>query len=239
MGQERYAHHYSRRCELPPSLFEAERFCLEFHKEDSHHRRMQPYYERLYERFNECRYVGDKIPTIAGGYGPLLASYSMPRIILMVRNPFDVAASFNGRATKSETDPKDLSGWSPQRRVPEAMYEWNLAMQLTLQAWDRMRVLVMPYEVTLTDPTQLDRLLQFLELEDHKSMRKHFREIQDAAHERPASAHNALSSEEKFLVLQQADIQSCREVLARGGFEAPPVSHALINSEMYRKFLSK
>lgn len=225
MGRERYAYRYIFERALSPELFEAERFCCQWHSEDSHHRSLQPYYSALYPAFERCRLVGDKIPEIACDYRPLLTHFKRPRVIYMLRNLADVANSYRCRAREAAAG--QGHGWPAQRGVVEAVLEWNLSLTNTLRHWNDMHVLVLPYETLFVDPAQLERLRCFLQLGETPEI--------DAEHARLAvrgaqldrERRLGLSPAERMLVQQHADAAAYAALLQRAGLGGAVLRHAL------------
>lgn len=180
MGRERYAWRFREGTSFNPSLFGKERFCLEYRPEDSHHARHQPYYQELYPRFDECVYVGDKLPSLYQRYDYVLETFPGCRIIYMARNVIDVAASYQGRARETarrlEAAPDaDVSRlWSTERDWRSAVSEWNTAVDKTLALDIPGRLFIADYERLFTDDALLDRLCAFLELPVAPALRKHW-----------------------------------------------------------------
>ena len=96
-------------------------------------------------------------------YRPLLASYAHPKVIFMVRNVFDVADLFNGRASEAE-----LKGWRNRwpwdRRSAAAVEEWNAGLRNTLDVLDKIHVMFVAYESFFSEGALLDPLFEFLGL---------------------------------------------------------------------------
>lgn len=164
MGRERYANRYQLQRHMPPELFEKERFCRVWHTEDSHHRSLQPYYEELYARFDDCLVVGDKIPEMALDYEPLLRDFTSPRVIYMLRDVIDVASSYKGRALRAKARPNP-HGWPPERGALAAVAEWNTSLRNTLEVRERLDIAVVWYDDLVCDPAVGPRLCRFLGLE--------------------------------------------------------------------------
>ena len=170
MGRERYAWRFRAGDEFSPALFEKERFCLQFSPEDSHQTAPQPYYASLYPRFDQCIYVGDKLPNLYQRYPGVLSTFPGCRIIYMARNVLDVAASFQGRAGRTqaqiERNPRiDASRrWPADRDWRQAVVEWNEGVEATLSLAKLPRLFVADYDLLYCDDTLLERLFAFLGL---------------------------------------------------------------------------
>lgn len=215
MGRERYGYRYLDHG-LPPSLFERERFCRDLQPGDTHHLTLQPYYEKIYPRFDSCRYRGDKIPRITANYEPLLASYTRPKVIIMLRNIVDVADSFNRRADDSRRimEQGGTPGWPPDRRSAAAVETWNAAMRNTLGALYEIDYHLVVYEEMFTRPCILGRLFAFLDLPVSESVQGAYREMVGQNETLEARRRLTLSSHEKLFIARNADFESYRRLLA-------------------------
>jgi hypothetical protein len=180
MGRERYAWRFEAGAAFVPALFEKERFCLQYDREDSHHVKHQEYYGELYPRFDQCVYVGDKLPSLYQRYRYVLDTFPGCRIIYMARNPVDVAASYQERARKTARQLKqkpdaDVSRlWPVTRNWQAAITEWNEAVESTLALGDTPRLFMADYEQLFVDDALLHRLMKFLELEPTPALLEHW-----------------------------------------------------------------
>ncbi|WP_373502075.1 sulfotransferase [Aestuariivirga sp.] len=215
MGRERFAELYLTEKTFPPELFEKERFCRILGPGDSHHRRLEPYYAELHDRYDHCVFRGDKIPEMAGDYGLLLENFERPRVIFMLRNIFDVADSFNGRAKKARASGR-TDGWPWDRGSAAAVSEWNLALRNTLAIGERVHLHVVVYERLFEDSSEVEALLSFLKLAPQDSMLSAHRELMAEHRELDASRTNTLTSVEKLDIMRRADFAAYRQMLKLG-----------------------
>lgn len=216
MGRERYGYRYLD-YGLPLNLFEKERFCRELQPGDSHHVTLQPYYEELYQRFDSCRYRGDKIPRMATDYGPLLASYVRPKVVVMLRNIVDVAHSFNRRAEKAERLAAQgvAPGWPPDRRSAAAVETWNAAMRNTLGVLDQIDYHLVVYEELFVRPSALERLFVFLDLPLTDNVLAVYRDKMRRSNKLEMRRRQlVLTSQEKLFIARNADFESYQRLLA-------------------------
>lgn len=215
MGRERYGYRYID-YGLPSSLFEKERFCRDLQPGDSHHATLQPYYEEVYQRFDSCRYRGDKIPRIATDYGPLLASYIRPKVVVMLRNIADVASSFNRRADQSERLAAQgvTPGWPPDRRSAAAVQTWNAAMRNTLGVLDKIDHHLVVYEELFARPGALERLFSFLDLPLTENVQAVYQDKMRKNDKLKERRQLALTPHEEQFIARNADFESHRRLLA-------------------------
>ena len=213
MGAERYANRYVERT-LDPSFFTRDRFCVEWHSEDSHHRKMNPYYADLLDRFDSCAYRGDKIPEIALDYSTLLNNFEQPRIIYMMRNLLDVASSFKARVLAARRNPSPF-GWPVDRDHVAAVDEWNQSVRNTLAAVgsrNRAAFILVRYE-HIFDSDLPSRLCSALGLEVADEMRAFYREAHERSAEIAGSRRMLLTEEEARYVQSHVDTASWQALL--------------------------
>jgi hypothetical protein len=181
MGRERYARLFREGDAFVPALFEKERFCLQHRSDDSHHLKPQDYYRELYPRFDQCVYVGDKLPRLYKRYRYVLATFAGCRIIYMARNVVEVAQSYQGRALKTRMELASGAAvgvsrlWSPERDWRKAVDEWNDSIEQTLALGRLPQLFVANYDLLYNDERLLHRLLDFLELPAAPAMLDYWR----------------------------------------------------------------
>jgi glycosyltransferase involved in cell wall biosynthesis len=121
-------------------------------------------YERLQRRWlaGSVSVIGDKVPLYTRVLPHLLERFPQARVIVMVRDPLDVARSFRRRAA----DPGDW--WPAENDHRLAVEMWNEALARARDAerdGDGERVLLLPYEPLLEgDVRWLEALLGFIGL---------------------------------------------------------------------------
>jgi hypothetical protein len=121
-------------------------------------------YERLRKRWQAgaVSVIGDKVPLYTRVLPQLLERFSDGRVVVLVREPRDVAASFRRRAA----DPEDW--WPAENDHRLAMEMWNEALE-QVRAVERDgngdRVFLLPYEPLLAGEVRwLEALLWFIGL---------------------------------------------------------------------------
>lgn len=208
MGIERYNHKVGLEFDLNTELFSKDRF-FDFREEDSHIKLdQQPWikknYQNLETRFNECLYVGDKIPYLYLHYDKLLNEFNTHdnfKLIFIVRNIFDVANSYK---VKLKQNPY----W--RRGVGVSIKDWNFSIRQTIQLHDKYpNFHIVEYEDLLkTDLTAINNLLNFLDLEMDESMKVEL-EFQLNKAERlkeERQSNYILDSDDKRKILKKAKI---------------------------------
>jgi glycosyltransferase involved in cell wall biosynthesis len=121
-------------------------------------------YRRLRERWRagQVEVIGDKVPLYWRVLPELLERFPLGRLVLLVRDPYDVAVSFDRRAD----DPGDW--WPAENDHSVAIDMWNEALERARsaeQAGYGERIFLAPYEALLAgDERSLASLLAFIGL---------------------------------------------------------------------------
>jgi glycosyltransferase involved in cell wall biosynthesis len=121
-------------------------------------------YERLRARWEggQVTIIGDKVPLYTRVLAQLLERFPAARVVVLVRDPVAVAASFRRRAR----DPDDW--WPAENDQRLAMQMWNEALASAREAelrGDGSRVFLLPYEPLLEgDERWLEALTTFIGL---------------------------------------------------------------------------
>jgi len=203
--------------ELGPELFAPDRF-FDFGDGDTTltpdaSPRWATYYRDLAEKYVAATYVGDKVTTVR--IRRLLERFPDARIVTIVRDPVEVAASWQRRA-----DDPDDRGWRPSRGAPEAAVEWNRGVRRLLRALDRTggRVRVVEHRTFFGDSAgaSVHGLLDWLGLSSAAATDAAFARMHDdfvALRGRPIS----LSSEHQDVVEATVDHELWRTVKALVG----------------------
>jgi hypothetical protein len=172
-------------------------------------------YETLkyaYDNYDDLAYVGDKLPRSANSYGCFRDSVPDMKILYMLRNPFDVAASYNKRA-RNEKD----KGWRPQTDYRTAVAHWNLDVTETVKYLEDLQFHVIRYETVFFDRNEFQGVYDFLglELTDEildiwQNSRRKSRDME--------GQRSALTDEEKVYVCAHSDFGAYRTLLKYGGY---------------------
>jgi hypothetical protein len=141
-------------------------------------------YERLRARWERgsVTAIGDKVPLYTRVLPQLLERFPDGRMVVMVREPVDVAASFRRRAA----DPQDWWPAGNDHRLAVAM--WNEALAAARAAelgGEGERILLLPYEPLLAGEERwLDVLLAFIGLPSTARLRAEHRRLAAGWHAR-------------------------------------------------------
>jgi glycosyltransferase involved in cell wall biosynthesis len=119
--------------------------------------------------------IGDKVPLYTRVLPQLLERFPRGRMVVMVRDPQDVAVSFRRRAA----DPRDW--WPPENDHRLAVRMWNEALAAARAAersGEGERIFLLPYEPLLAGEERwLDALLAFIGLPPTERLRAEHRRL--------------------------------------------------------------
>jgi hypothetical protein len=208
LGLERYAHlvHHPER--FTPDLFEPDRF-LDIRRGDTFYDSFAFFgfrpYENVVARYDRARLRGDKIPMLHPLYEQLARNFSDVKILYIVRNPFDVAASFQRRAM----DDEDRT-WRAGRDYRVACAEWNASVRATRE-WSRwLSFYVVDYEGFFSGQADIARLAAFLELDPDRLRLGYEAQI---ARSEQTNHRDVLTNLARQYVSRYADFHGYRDLL--------------------------
>ena len=212
LGKERYYKRCVDRFNLMPAHFEEERF-FSLEKDDTFWSDLESV-RSLKERFRRAVYRGDKVPRLYERLPDVFAAFPKSKVIFIIRNIVDVAASYNVRARNS----KD-SQWDSTQDYIAAVRDWNLSLKKYVEAREAgKKILLIEYERFFATSDALLELYEFLELdvteriaECHKDLLLRSASIVEN------KKVDSLTSTEKRFVLLNADIGLYRNVVGLHG----------------------
>ena len=213
MGRERSAVLVRHRKPLNDELFMPERFCHQLEEGDTHHKILDAYYEELFPRFDQCTHVGDKIPRIYEDYNIWRQAFPGAKFIYLLRNPFDVAQSFEQRTLASK---KNGGVWPVTRDYRQAVEEWNLSLSNTLNNLTHKDILILEYESLYLDDTVLSQLFSFIGLPLDLKVKEFWRSAAKIRTELEASRVVTLDSQQKRYIARHARFDFYRQLVDTG-----------------------
>lgn len=174
LGIERFKFQYLRQNNYSNSLFERDRF-FDFREEDTNldptkRPAWQPVYDRIAEKWDDARIIGDKVPDMLPILGTFIAENPGYRYICILRNLKDVGLSWQARADK----PRDA--WPAGKGFVAACESWLEQYQiLSGMMRDKamqQKVLLLDYDSMYTDPALTEAaLMGYLGLEPDDGFR--------------------------------------------------------------------
>ncbi|MBK6863097.1 MAG: sulfotransferase [Ideonella sp.] len=209
LGLERYAELLKSEG-LQPSLFEEDRF-FDLRPRDTFYRDLEafnPYYGEVRARYADSEIRGDKIPSLFAHLDEILAVFPEARVIVMVRNIFDIAASYERRADEGVH-------WPDNRRTNAAIKDWRRMLSaVSMYAEDR-RVLPVIYEDFYFGQGNLRALYDFLELDLTHRVEVAFRRTLERGAAREEARSRDLSQEAVMNICLNAPFGQYRELVER------------------------
>lgn len=142
------------------------------------------FYNPLEEKFNDCSYVGDKVPRYFQIYGHLKSKFPNSKHIFLVRDPVEVANSWKVRAQ----DARDVN-WLSTNDVQRAVQVWNSSLKVAykkMKTGDLNIIFVSYSDLFSGDDLTLQHILKFLELPNSNSLKSKFQEMTSMWSERKA-----------------------------------------------------
>jgi hypothetical protein len=172
LGGERYAHRVWQANGITPDLFTKSRF-FDVRAGDTFYTTTDifpAYYSAMHEKFDDAMWIGEKSPELYMQYGFIDANFDDEvHFLYIVRNIFDIAASYQQRAT----NPADV-GWATNRDYSHAIHDWKVSMERTLAFLNdpnrRARLSILSYEDLFVKRGNLDSVLSLLGLDPHPAV---------------------------------------------------------------------
>ncbi|MDG1532161.1 MAG: sulfotransferase [Paracoccaceae bacterium] len=120
------------------------------------------------DRWDQAKYVGDKVPNFASSFDSLDETFPDAKMVFIVRNPFVVAASYD-RLQKA-------GQW--QRDVAAAVRQWNKNVRLALKRKKEGKSLVVvPYEQLYLSRENIDKLYIALGLDPSLAIEERLKRV--------------------------------------------------------------
>lgn len=191
--------------------------------------------------YDAAQYLGDKVPRAYEHFDHLITHFPDVRFICLVRNVFDVAASYEGRR-------RAVTHWSQDWGSRKAVEHWNASLRATLACADVAPILPVLYEDLIANEATLDTMASFLEI-DPGPLRTIWRSM--ARKERPptpGAGESRLPAEDVAHIKANADLEAldrvtrlARTPVAYGGawrtLGPPPIQVAKYFNEDQRAVL--
>lgn len=209
MGLERYVLRVGKDG-LSPELFEERRF-FDLQPGDTFYEDLEgfnPYYGQLRQRYADAEFVGDKIPRLFAHLDSLFEAFPTAKVIVMVRNIFDVAASYESRADAAVH-------WSPNRRTPAAIRDWGRMLRSLDACMDDARVYPVLYEDFFGGQGDLAGLYEFIGLSLEERAFARFAGSNERSARLEGERRRALSQSNVLDISLHAPFELYRSIVAR------------------------
>jgi Sulfotransferase family len=215
MGIERFKALWSQGSDflLTPDLFQKDRF-LDFSDKFTNispdlHERWGRYYDRMRNKFDDAVYVGDKLTRIRTP--EICAVFPDARIVIIVRNIADVAASWNARAS-------GRSKWPARKDAKVAAGVWSDDLRQVIRSVNThpRNVFVVEYSTFFEapDPALLGRIMDFLELETDDAILRAYRRAQQRYLDTIKHKERSITNDQRAFIRDNADHAAWDELMA-------------------------
>lgn len=185
---------------LVPADFERSRF-LRMEAGDTWYDDLSqfPWQRQLVEsHYDGAEYVGDKVPRAYEFFDHLVTHFPDVRFICLVRNVFDVAASYEARR-------RETTHWAPDWDARKAVEHWNASLRATLACGDVAPILPVVYEDLIASEETLDGVAEFLDI-DPQPLRTAWRRMhRPEARPAPGAGAERLATEDVTFIAATAD----------------------------------
>lgn len=206
MGGERYAHRFWSDESLNPSDFEQERFFSQQDGDTFYDIRDAAWHPQKRAAWSQVRFIGDKLPLAYMRLPVLAREFPGAKVIVMIRNIFDVASSYQKR---DQAEDGDWQGGG----IEQAVFDWNQLFAKLQQAPVSLALLPVAYERLFIQGDDVDRLISFIGLKNPAPLR----DALAVAHLDGRSLENdrsrGLSALDAALICANADFDGYRRTL--------------------------
>lgn len=208
LGMERYNLFAKSGGPICEALFAPDRF-LDIRPGDTFYKDFSYFedYEHIAAKYGSASIVGDKVPKYYLKYDEIFKTIPDARFVCIIRNIYDVAASYKVRAARGTL-------WPRWRTVPSAIEDWNLSLRQTARHVASGRVHIVPYEEFFLKGTGAEALWTFLGL-DPDALGEHA-----APNDRPSSGQSSqpkvLDALDAYRIATQADFGLYRTLISQG-----------------------
>lgn len=199
---------------LGPHLFTKERF-FEMRPGDTHYQdfsRFGSYYQELGERFDDAMWVGDKSPPFVHLLDRIEDQFDAAHVIVIVRDVFDVASSFQVRAN-NDRDPN----WGAHRDYALAVEDWNDANRLALTFLEkpgrRTGLTILSYDEVFGSQASIADLFSHLGLDYPIEVRMHYQSSLKRGRELASVRKTVLTEDQLSYVEANADLELAARLL--------------------------
>ena len=166
-----------------------------------------PWHQGLLEsHYDKADYVGDKVPRAYEVFDHLITHFPDVRFICLVRNVFDVAASYEARR-------RAITHWNPDWGPRKAVEHWNASLRAVLAHADVAPILPVIYEDIIATGAPLNNVAGFLDIVP-EPLQAGWRKMHrlDASPE-PGAGANRLTSEDVAFITAAADQDALERVM--------------------------
>lgn len=210
IGVERYGNRFFSDTFIGPEHFEKERF-FSMKEGDTFYDNLEefnPYYKIARSRYDSALLIGDKIPLLYRYFHRVKESFPSAKIVMIFRNPFDVAASYKARAK----NPNDVS-WHADKGVKSAITDWAQSLQSFREWHSALNITPVDYETLFVEGKGAQRLLHKIGVENTPQLEEKFSRLITRSNQLERDRPRDLSAQEVKYISTTAPFGIYREIL--------------------------
>jgi hypothetical protein len=199
LGLERFSRRMLTRT-LMPLHFDRQRFfCMEAGDTWYDNLLQFPGQQRLCEEhYDAAEYVGDKVPLGYEVFDHLITHFFDVRFVVLVRNVFDVAASYERRR-------RGITHWNREWGPRKAVEHWNASLRAILEYAEVAQVLPLLYEDLTVSATTLDGVAEFLAIDPKPSHLRWQTKLRREPRPEPGAGEQQIAAADAAFVRQRMD----------------------------------
>ena len=205
MGVERYINKVDGNfIELTADLFKKERF-FSLQKGDTHFPDLTSggagrYYADLQPRFDDCEWLGDKMPILYKNYQGLFYRFPNAHVIFILRDVYDVANSFMARLENKEDN------WGHDYK--DAVKKWNDSLERTYRfKKNGAKIFCIDYEELYYSDYDIEKLFHPLGLDCFKQLKTFYKNEKIFAKRLIERRKEYLGVEERKYIAKYANLE--------------------------------
>lgn len=209
IGVERYVHRAFPPFSIAPELFQKERFFNVMPGDTfySNLAEFNEYYGDIEEKFDSARIKGDKIPKLYESFGQFFDKFPDAKVVFMLRNIFDVAASYKARAM-DETD----STWHRDHGVSKAIADWTNAIAAFKKFSEKFGIFPVCYEDLFIAGAGIQALANYLDI-DPAPLEERFQNLKARSEQLETGRSRNLTAMEVLEISIKAPFGGYREII--------------------------
>ena len=203
LGSERFGSYLNE--EFGAHLYSKTRF-FDFATDPRDRERERPYYRDVaLPSYEGAAYLGDKIPLLYLAYQRVHSVFPDARYIVLLRNIFDVANSYEARRRN------DRDSWS--FGVADAIEHWNALVSFLAVQQGNPRIHLVLYEEFFGGRQGLGGMYDFLELDPPANCEEIYHQLTTETARRAGRRTPLLTEEQKLLIMKTAKFSTYQMVL--------------------------
>jgi hypothetical protein len=211
MGVERFGNLFFSK-PLSAELFEKNRF-YDLVEGDTFYSSLDgftDYYTSIEANYENGIYYGDKIPLLYNYLDRLSVTLPQAKVVIMLRNIIDVAASYEARANNESDD-----SWNRDKRTKSAIEDWRTSLKVIKENIDNSNIIPVIYEDFYSDISEAQALYDELGLNFTPEVKAAYESTHKRALELEGFRARQLNSAGIKSICEEAPFGLYREVLEK------------------------